>query len=835
MPSEVFQLYLLLTLKDYTSGGLNSIEARLRGVGKEGKETLRTFQQLRENMKRDLGIAAVGVGTLALMKKGIDVAGDYESAMADLRMSIQEIGPDGQLNIAKMKDEMARLEAQTVSLGNRLPGTTQDFVEMYATLKQGGLETKTILDGTGEAVANLAVITNQVPKDLAEPFAQYTQQFQLTGDEAKKLADVLGRIQFSTGLKPQELIEGSKFFQLRAGSRLGLTGLSGADVSGRLLATLRSYGLEGGIGGRELSTFVGGLSFATKEKQKALAELKKTKGIDFQLFDKEGELIGADPFAKIQNFFAQMEKLKTLSTKEKLDYGDKLFGQEGAAIANTMMRAGVEGWKKINDKVDRTAHAEEMAAQKLGTYNKKVEALKGTLTNLEVTAFMPMLDTLKPILDTANEVTGALQGWAKEHPEIAKYAGTIVGIGGVALTLYGTLRAGQTAWALWRIASSLALKGTQADAIATGGTLRGLATPIKISIIAGELIWVLGELRTLKQLIDEFEARDKRTHLEGESNLKRLQEMQKSGQPIPASYYRLQATASLGQIGREGTLREQFEGAPGEPGPAVFFKHLFGDWFSDSRPFYQKVPQAQQELFRQRAPELRSPEVMSEFIRAVQGLKGWTEEGKQNLLKLAEQSYPKSYQEGLDLFSKSLADLDNQTKQTADTLTKMNSPLMQMPTQLNNAGAAAQRFADRVDSIDLQQPSFAPAAPGASALPGWKNPFSPQVLQVPSKASGGDVLRGGLVNVHKDEKIVPAEVTRRWSEPKPIEFRPEVARAIVAEFRGQGPGAGGQGSVHHHHTTVNVNVAPGSRAADNPEELARLVAYELEIQQERAA
>src|SRR5262245_27762009 len=99
MPSEVFQLYLLLQLKDFTSGGLNSIEARLRSGDKEARKYLQTFQQLREGMHRDLTIAGFGVGTLALLKKGVDVAGDFESAMTEMRMSFQELGPDGQINL----------------------------------------------------------------------------------------------------------------------------------------------------------------------------------------------------------------------------------------------------------------------------------------------------------------------------------------------------------------------------------------------------------------------------------------------------------------------------------------------------------------------------------------------------------------------------------------------------------------------------------------------------------------------------------------------------------------------------------------------------------------
>src|SRR4051794_10383912 len=111
MASEVFQLYLLLSLKDFASGGVDRFEAKLRSGDKEARQYLQTFQQLRENMKRDLVVAGIGVGTLAALKKGVDVAGDFESAMADLRMSIQEVGSDGKVNLAKLNDEYGRFES----------------------------------------------------------------------------------------------------------------------------------------------------------------------------------------------------------------------------------------------------------------------------------------------------------------------------------------------------------------------------------------------------------------------------------------------------------------------------------------------------------------------------------------------------------------------------------------------------------------------------------------------------------------------------------------------------------------------------------------------------
>jgi Phage-related minor tail protein len=271
MPTgAVYELAILLSLRDVASGGLDRFEDRLRASGKEGKQLLKTVQDLRKDLRQGLALAGVGIGTLAALKKGVDVAGDFEASMADLRLSIEETSKDGQVNVSKLGNEMDRFEQLGMRLGNALPGSTQDFIQMFAALKQGGLSTNSILEGTGEAVANLAVITHQLPKDLADPFAQYVQQFQLTGKEAMQLSDTLGKLKFSTGLDPQSLIEGSKFFQLRVGSALGYKGLQGAEQGGLFLATLKRYGLEGGLGGREASMFLAHMI----TQKKALAQVK---------------------------------------------------------------------------------------------------------------------------------------------------------------------------------------------------------------------------------------------------------------------------------------------------------------------------------------------------------------------------------------------------------------------------------------------------------------------------------------------------------------------------------------------------------------------------------
>jgi TP901 family phage tail tape measure protein len=860
MGSEVFNLYLLLTLKDYASGGLDRIEAKLRETGKAGAATLRTFQSLREDLKRDLVVAGIGVGTLMALRKGVAVAGDFEQAMTDLKLSIAEIDPGtGVENLTKLNDQMARSQALAVRLGNTLPGSTQDFLQMMTVLRQGGMQTERVLGGGGEAVAHLSIVTHTNPAELAKDYAQVGEMFQLTTQkEWMRAADISARLYRATGIRPEEQVQGLKFAQIRAGSNLGLKGLEGYESLGRILGTLRTFGLEGGFGGRELSRFL--MQLASFEKN--AAKLKKTegidlhaKGIDLKFFDQKGKFAGFD------NIFKQLEKLRVLSEQERIKVGEKVFTAEGTAIATAFMTAGEEGWKKINARVDAVLPLEQQIVQTTDTWNTKLENVQGTLSNVTATGFKPLNEQLKPVLDNTNTLLGYTQSFLEGHPQMTQLGLDFVVIGGTVLTVTGGMRALITMINLARIASAVAAGESIASAgkvslslAGVRGMLSSLSKPVKIAIIATEVMWVLSELRELKAIIADVNRMDAERARGATAYADQIKKTQASG-PVPQSLYAGAARNALTQIDLEGTLSRAFVGSTahvtepvrayfGIPEKAPLHEQAASALWSfatfgplgrslgiapNYHPFYEGRDEDRVNLLRKRAPELQTPQVMSEFIKAVQGLKSWDEQSRKGLLDLAQKAYPDSYKQGSDLLAKTFSSFTDQAQKTTDGLGKLNQPLSVLPSQFSNAGSAAQRFSDRLDAIELKTPGL----PGTEAP---KGPLSSLVIQ--SKASGGTVLKGGLVNVHAREEIVPARVTEQWrnlreTSRQPIaEFHPAVARMILAEARGQRSEGRGQ-VIHNHHDNRSVAVHVHASTND-PEELARLVARAVEIQMERA-
>lgn len=788
--SEVFQLAILLSARDLASGNLDRVADKLRATGKEGKATLKTFEDLRKDFRQGLQLAGIGVAGLAALRGGVRVAGDFEAAMADLRLSIQEVGKDGRVDVQKLGDEMNRFEQLGVKLGNSLPGTTQDFIEMFSTLKQGGLDTRTILDGTGEAVANLAVVTGQVPRDLAEPFAQYAQQFSLTGKEAVQLADVLAKLKFRTGLNPQELIEGSKFFQLRAGAPLGLTGLEGAEVSGRLLATLRKAGLEGGIGGRELSGMFSRLTLNTKEQQKAMAELNR-QGINLQFFDKKGKFLG------VENVFAQLEKLRKLSQESRIDIAKKLFGEEAVGPATVMIKAGLQGWRDTNAEIDKGAKLQDAINTKTATFNAKWESLIGTAQNLVATAFLPMLETLKPIVDNANKVVGSIQEWSKAHQTTSNIITHLVGISSVALVVVGAFKSMRAAWGLWKIASAVGggesallrfFRDTRVGADAAGDSMVGAATKAKglrgrlaampsavstsitligIEYAISKTMELYGALKDYQEALDDLHT----TGVKGLETHKRLEtELAKRGKTVPEQITKTTAATAFASLNINDQLVRGLRNDL-----SIYMP------FAAQRPYSFLTtgfdPKTAGKVFRERAPELEVASVMREFISQLK-TKVPEVEQRDRVMKALEAGFPETFR----TVQASLMELRSPADDLRTTFSELRGTAGDASLKLKQLAAA-------------QFPTVGTLSTGGAPVP------------VPSRAMGGEVHSEGIVNVHPGERIIPARVTRGLS--------------------------GGRSGDMHVTNHITINVPPNSPATQDSRLLARLIAEETRRQKER--
>ena len=444
MASEVFNLAILLTLKDAASGGLDRIEAKMRSAGKEGKKLADEYNSLRESLNRDLAIGGIGVAGLGAIYKGIQAAGDFQAKMTDLQATLAT-SKGGSVDLNALGADMQKAEVIAVKLGNALPGTTADFVEMMQVLKQNGLETTTIMDGAAESVAHLAVANNAIPKEIAADFAQYGNLFKLKPEEFQPAADVFSRIFTSTGQTSAELVEAAKYFEGRAGASLGISGLKDAQQITQLFGLMGKSGIRGSIAGTSLTDF---FSEYSKHADK-VEELKAATGIKLDFFDAKGNFAGMD------TVFEQMKQFDKLTNKEKIDWNEWIFGLRGMSAANLFIDEGTEGWKKFNAEQNKTISLQDKVAAKSATFNNQMEALSGTLENLGITVFEPMLPGLTSAIGKTNEFVGSIQEFAKAHPDLMKWSVELAAYGSSAMVVYSGFKTLTTGVKMFQIASEL--------------------------------------------------------------------------------------------------------------------------------------------------------------------------------------------------------------------------------------------------------------------------------------------------------------------------------------------------------------------------------------------
>lgn len=448
MASETFNLAILLSLKDGASGGLDRFSGKLRAAEKDGQHFHETFEKIRADLNRDLAIGGVGVAGLGLMWQGIKVAGNFQASMTDLRSSLAQVGTDGKVNLTSLGKDMQKAEAIAMKLGNALPGTTEDFIQMMQVLKQNGLDTQTIMNGAADAVGNLAVANNALPKETAKDFAQFGQLFKLRPDEYIKAADTVSRLYTSAGIGTGELVEGLKYFQGRAGAALGITGLKDAEQVVRVMGLLRKQGLEGSVAGTSFNNLFMGYLAASKKKDNPIEQLKQLEGIDIKLFDDKGN------FAGIDNLFKQLEPLQKLTEEKRLTYLKDIFGEEGMSAATAILKTGAEGWRNYNAEQSKTISLQQKNSEKAKDFNNQLEALMGSAKNLVVTAFEPMLPSLTSGINSLNGMVGSLQQFGKENQSLIKVLGTLALYGTTAMVVYSAFKTLTTGVKMFRLASA---------------------------------------------------------------------------------------------------------------------------------------------------------------------------------------------------------------------------------------------------------------------------------------------------------------------------------------------------------------------------------------------
>ena len=819
----------------------------------------------------DAIITATGAALATTSRVGVKAAMSQQEAFTQLRNTFYR----SSLSAAELNGQMRQAEKLAISLGNDLPGTTSDYVQLITTLKQGGLTSDAAL-GAAKATAYLAVTNKEDPTETAKRSAQFGQIFGLkTEDEYLKALDLMSRFKTSKGIDSTELVEMSKYFGGRTGTSLGMTGIGGAESSLRLLAFLREKtGMESTMVGEGTSSFFREYLKAKQGRKRTdpLGEVKKLTGIDLELFDQKGKYVGNDKAIE------QFSRIKGKLTDEQLSgIGGKLAGDSGAAMFTAMVNYG-DQWKAFNKDANETISLLDNQANAAKNLSQQTEALMGSLENLGAEGFKPLLPLLSSVAVKANDTVGKLTDLAKAYPATAGTTAGVLSLAAAVLTLKGgasilskfTSRAGEVA----ELGAAAETAATRTSKLR--GSLLSMPTLVKIGFLIETMGFTWEQIQKFLDSVKEYKKASGGLDEAGKEQSKtfvgKQQMYQEQGRALSGTDYQTEATSALDLL-QEGKNR-QLEYAL-DPKRMGWYDWIYTLGGALSNPFYKNAPttgdvmtkpeyrdqidsyksqgattgkgiysdiysrvayeKAGAENLQRRAPVLNDPNVMAAFRAQAPQALNLNDQMKGSLETMLAKAFPASFAQSSEMLAQQQGALAQETTDLTQAFSFMKQPTSDLGTAFVITNNASQMAA-------LGLSNFTNSANDAAIRLNnvQVNPIQMPMIGIPAapgRSKGGSATKGRPMMVGE----VGTEL-----------FIPDTNGRIVpnAALRSGGNAASSPTIVNHFNPTVNV--APGVTSQEiasvrrelsqmyaqfnrelSPDRVARRVAYATERDSER--
>lgn len=393
-----------------TTQAIGQQEARLKRLAAQQRQLAAAKQGLEKSQALAGSMAAGGAAGLASgyamaqpLRGMVDAFAPAEDAATQLKVAMMD--KNGQVAA-----EYKQISDLAVSLGDRLPGTTAEFTEMMTVLRQQGISAQAVLGGTGEAAAYLGVQLRMPVTEAAEFAAKMQDATRTTEGDMLSLMDTIQRMSY-LGMASDDMRQG--FSKLSpAMSILKKEGLDAANTFAPLLVMMDQADMAGESAGNAIrKVFQAGMN--TKKFTKAndvLNDMKAGFNVDFT--NGKGEFGGLD------NMFAQLEKLKSLTSVQRTSVMMELFGDDAETlqVVNTMMNKGMAGYQEVAGKLQAQADLRTRVNEQLGTLTNTLEAAQGSWTNAMAEIGATIAPQLKELINGIGGVAVKVKEWVSANP-----------------------------------------------------------------------------------------------------------------------------------------------------------------------------------------------------------------------------------------------------------------------------------------------------------------------------------------------------------------------------------------------------------------------------------
>jgi TP901 family phage tail tape measure protein len=366
------------------------VSSYLSGMDAAAKKTREVGTEAEKLAQKKEAIATLGTGLLAIGAVGAAAVGlavakfaEFDQAISNVKASTQESAS----NMALLRDAALDFGASSIF-------TATEAANAIEELGKAGISTADILGGALEGSLNLASAGGLGIARSAEIAATTLQQFNLAGNQAGRVADVLAAGAGKALGSVDDLANGLKFVGPVAASM----GVSLEETTG-VLALFAQAGIVGEQGGTALR---GMLSSLTSPSKAAAAEIEK---LGINLYDAQGGFLG------VENVAGQLSGAYSGLSDQARDASlGILFGNEQITAARVLYDAGAEGVRGMTAAVTDNGYAAQVARDKLDNLRGDVEKLGGAFDTALIRSGSGANDLLRTLTQTATFLVDAIGG-----------------------------------------------------------------------------------------------------------------------------------------------------------------------------------------------------------------------------------------------------------------------------------------------------------------------------------------------------------------------------------------------------------------------------------------
>ena len=353
--------------------------------------------------------AAAAAASGAVIKKSIDIGGDFESQMS----KVQAVS-------GATQSELEALTAKAKEMGGTTKFTAKEAGEALEYMSMAGWKTADMLSGI-EGVMNLAAASGEDLGRTSDIVTDALTAFGMKASDAGHFADVLAAASSNANTNVGMMGETFKY----VGAMAGTLGYSAEDV-GLSIGLMANAGIKASQAGTELNAIYTRLSVNTSHARDAI------EGLGIQFYDANGK-------ARSWGTILDEMRIKTakMTDAEKTAFANRVAGQRAQAGLLAMLNATSADYDKLTSSIKNADGAAKRMADTMqdnlqGQFTILKSGLEGTAITIYEEMQKPLTEGVKTAVSTLNDprIQSGVKAIGKQFGELfgkvaqfaAKYA-----------------------------------------------------------------------------------------------------------------------------------------------------------------------------------------------------------------------------------------------------------------------------------------------------------------------------------------------------------------------------------------------------------------------------